>query len=213
MINYFTCAAAGYLVGTINPSYILSKIRGFDIRQRGSGNAGASNALIVLGKLAGVICAIFDIAKAALVILLMKRLFPKMICAFAVTGAACILGHIFPFYMRFRGGKGLACLAGMILAFDWRVFLIMLCYAVVLALVTNYICFVPMTASVVFPFVYGFLRHDWIGVLLLGVVAVVILCKHRENIRRIRMGTEMRLSYLWNKEKEVQRLKVNYHQN
>lgn len=212
-MKYVCCVLVGYLVGSLNPSYFLAKLHGFDIREKGSGNAGASNALILLGKLRGVLCAIFDIAKATLVIWLMGKLFPDFEYSFVLTGVSCILGHIFPFYMKFRGGKGLACLAGTVLAFDWRVFLIMLSCEVMVALATKYICFVPMTASVVFPVVYGLMRHDWIGALLLCLVAAVILFKHRQNIRRIRNGTEMRLSFLWKKDEEIQRLKMNSEKN
>jgi glycerol-3-phosphate acyltransferase PlsY len=137
-------------------------------------------------------------------------MFPEDSLAFAVAATACILGHIFPFYMKFRGGKGLACLAGMILAFDLRVFGIMLAFEVVIALVTKYICFVPMTAAAVFPIVYSFVTRDLRGALLLLAVAVVVLWRHSENIRRIRLGQEMRLSYLWNKDAEMTRMRENY---
>lgn len=204
------CLLIGYLIGMLNPSYMLARLHGFDIRERGSGNAGASNALLLFGKLRGVLCATFDIVKAAGSVFLTRVLFPQDPLVFAVTASACILGHIFPFYMHFRGGKGLACLAGTILAFDLRVFGIMLACALVIALVTNYICFVPMSASVVFPIVYGCMTGNLPGVLLLILVAVVVLWRHGENIRRIRLGRELRLSYMWNKEKETARMQANY---
>lgn len=209
-MKYLCCALVGYLIGMLNPAYILAKIHGFDIRERGSGNAGASNALILLGKLRGAVCAVFDIAKAALAVWLTEWLFPMTPHVFAVTATACILGHIFPFYMKFRGGKGLACLAGTILAYDLRVFGIMLACEIVIALATNYICFVPMSASVAFPFVYGFMTRDILGVVLLIAVAAVVLMRHSENIRRIRAGRELRLTYLWNRDKEAERLKGQY---
>lgn len=207
-MKYICCILIGYLIGTINPSYFLAKIHGFDIREKGSGNAGASNALILFGKLSGVMCALFDIAKAMCVILAMEKLFPELNNVFAVTGVSCILGHIFPFYLKFRGGKGLACLGGMVLAFNWRVFLIMLLGAVIVALATKYICFVPMTASVVFPLIYGAMSHNVVGSLILYIAAVVILFKHKKNIERILNGTELRLSFLWNKDAELERMNI-----
>lgn len=207
---YVVCVLVGYLIGTLNPSFIIAKCRGFDIRQRGSGNAGASNALIVFGKLAGVLCALFDILKATGVVLLMQVIFPDAPFIYAVTATACTLGHIFPFYMRFRGGKGLACLGGIILGYDWRVFLIMLTLAILLALLTRYICFVPMAASLAFPVVYGVMSRDLWGALILAVLIPVIFGRHAENLRRIREGKEMRLSYLWNKKHEVDRLRDKY---
>ena len=207
------CILIGYIIGSVNPAYILSKIKGFDIRKEGSGNAGASNVTLVVGKLAGVACALLDIGKACLAVWITETLFEGFSLAFAITASACILGHIFPFYMRFRGGKGLACLGGAILIFDWRLFLIMLSAELVIVLVFKYICFVPMTASVAFAVIYGILRADVWGALMLLVVSAVILFKHRENIVRIRQGTEVRFSALWNKEKEVERVKKNAEKN
>ena len=192
-------------MGTINPSYIIAKINGFDIRKRGSHNAGASNAVILLGKTVGFTCAIFDIVKPCVAIAVMKHVFPDFKLAFALTGCACILGHILPFYRGFKGGKGLACLGGVILTFDWRVFLVMLLCEVVVAFVTNYICFVPMTAAVAWPFVYGFITKDILGTICFAVVGMVILIKHVENIKRIAGGREMHFSYLWNRKRELKR--------
>lgn len=207
-MKYLICILIGYLIGTINPSYIIAKIRGFDIREKGSKNAGASNALILFGKVLGVACALFDIAKATFAIWLCGKLFPELTYSFAVTGVASILGHIFPFYMKFKGGKGLACLGGMILAFDWRVFLVMLACEIVVALVTNYICFVPLTASVVFPLVYGIMRKDLIGALILCLMIPVMIFKHKENLVRIKKGTEMPFNFLWNKEKALEKMNL-----
>lgn len=213
ILKLLICALIGYLIGTVNPSYIVSRCRGFDIRKKGSGNAGASNAVMVLGKVIGIVCALLDIAKACAAIALTGALFPELSHGFVVTGAACILGHIFPFYMGFRGGKGLASLGGMILMFQWKIFLIMLALELVLVLVTGYICFVPMTASVAFAILYGVMRKDLFGAILLLIVSLVILLKHRENLRRIRLGVEAKISYLWNAEKEQERLRRNAEKN
>ena len=206
---YLICALMGYLVGTINPAYIISKIRGFDIRKKGSGNAGASNAVIVLGRVIGVLCALFDILKATLIIWVAGKIFPDLAFSFAITGVACIVGHIFPFYMKFRGGKGLACLGGVVLAFDWRVFLIMLAGEILVAILSNYICFVPVTAGLIFPVVYGVMTRDVWGALILLLAGLLIVYRHKDNFKRIRNGSEARLSYLWNKDKEIERLQNN----
>ena len=209
-MKYILCVLIGYLIGAINPSYIIGKIRGVDIRQKGSKNAGASNALILFGKVLGIGCALFDIAKATFAIWLCGKLFPELTYSFAITGVACILGHVFPFYMKFRGGKGLACLGGTILAFDWRVFLILLAVEIVIVLLGKYICFVPMTASVIFSVVYGVMRKDILGALLFFGASVIICLKHIENVKRILAGKELRISYLWNRSKEAERLKEQY---
>ncbi len=208
-IEYLYCTLIGYLIGAFNPSYLLSKIRGFDIRKRGSGNAGASNALIIFGKVWGTVCAVIDIAKAYFSIFLTEFLFSDFAHALTVTGAACILGHAFPFYMRFRGGKGLACLAGLILYFDWRVFLIMLAAEIAVALISDYICLVPVTASAAFPIIYAILTKDFWGTLILLSVTVIIFIRHIGNFKRIKNGAELRLSYLWKPHAEADRLKEN----
>ncbi len=206
------CILIGYAIGIINPSYIIGKIKGLDIRKQGSKNAGASNALILFGKTVGILCALFDIAKASIAILIASKIFPFFEYAFAVTGTACIIGHMFPVYMKFRGGKGLACLGGMVLAFDWRVFLIMLAAEIVIVLVTDYICFVPMSASVAFPIIFGIMRQDLISALIMCIMTVAILAKHVNNIIKISQGKEMHFSFLWNKDKEMQRM-VDAHQD
>ena len=208
-MKYVLCIFIGYLMGAINPSYIIAKIRGFDIREKGSGNAGASNALIIFGKVVGVVCALFDIAKATFAIWLCGKLFPELTYSFAVTGVACILGHVFPFYMEFRGGKGLACLGGMILAFDWRVFLILLAAEIVVAVATDYICFVPLTASAVFPIVYGIMRQDARGALIISLILPLMIYKHKENLKRIKQKTEMPFSFLWNKDKALAKTNIS----
>ena len=207
-MKYILCILIGYLIGTVNPSYIIAKARGFDIREKGSKNAGASNALILFGKVLGIGCALFDIAKATFAIWFCGKLFPELTYSFAVTGVACILGHVFPFYMNFKGGKGLACLGGMILAFDWRVFLIMLAAEIIVAIVTDYICFVPLTASAVFPIGYGIMRQDARGALIISLILPLMIYKHKENLRRIKQKTEMPFSFLWKKEKALEKTNI-----
>ena len=208
-MKYVFCILIGYLIGAINPSYIIAKLRGFDIREKGSKNAGASNALILFGKVLGIGCALFDIAKATFAIWLCGKLLPELTYSFAVTGVACILGHVFPFYMDFKGGKGLACLGGMILAFDCRVFLIMLAAEIIVAIVTDYICFVPLTASAVFPIVYGIMRQDARGTLIISLILPLMIYKHKENLKRIKQKTEMPFSFLWNKDKALAKTNIS----
>lgn len=117
-MHFVICAFIGYLIGNINPAYIISRLNGFDIREHGSGNAGASNAVITMGKRVGLFIALFDISKGAVATLIGARLFPRYALAKIISGSFCILGHIFPILMNFYGGKGLASLAGMILSYS-----------------------------------------------------------------------------------------------
>lgn len=208
-MRYLLCVIISYLIGTFNPSYIVGVKKCINVKEKGSKNAGASNALILFGKVVGVVCALLDIGKACLAIALCRKIFSGLSYVFAIAGTSCIIGHIFPFYLKFKGGKGLACLGGVVLMFDFRYFLLLLAAELVIALATDYICFVPITASVIFPVSYGILRGDVIGALILGISAVVMLAKHIENIKRMRKGEEMRLSYLWNKDKELGRITQN----
>ncbi len=199
------CCIIGYLLGNINPAFLFAKLKGYDPRVDGSGNAGASNAFILAGKLAFFATAILDILKAFLACRLCRYLFPSLPLAEQIGGVACILGHMYPAALRFRGGKGLASLGGVILSWDWRAFLILLAMAILIAFVSNYICFVAPTMSLLFPALHYWHDRSWPAALVLLIPAVPIFLKHTENFRRIREGTEVRVSYLWNKDRELKR--------
>lgn len=202
------CMLFGYGLGCINPAYIMGRLRGIDLRKSGSKNAGASNAILLLGKLAGIFSALFDITKAAVAFWLAPVILSDLPLAAEIAGACAIIGHIFPFYMKFRGGKGTACLGGVLLAMDWRLLLILLAVEIVVVLITDYLCMMPITAAVVIPVLYGVLGDSglgWLlnakggldGALVLSVAMVVILLVNIKNIRRLIHGTEMRFSYVW----------------
>lgn len=209
----FTSIIIGYLLGCINLSYLLSKMKGFDIRKYGSGNAGASNVIIVIGRKAGAVVAIFDIFKAYFAVKLCGLIFPAAFAGHAnyaacIAGAASIIGHIFPFYMGFKGGKGLASLGGTILALDVRMFFVLLFIAVLIALITDYICFVPISMALIFPVAYGYLHDSYICILILLCASVFIWYKHMENIRRIKTGEELKFHFLWNRKSESERFGI-----
>ena len=199
------CCVIGYLLGNINPAFLFARLKGYDPRVDGSGNAGASNAFILAGKTAFFATAILDILKAFLACRLCRSLFPSLPVAEQIGGVACILGHMFPAALRFRGGKGLASLGGVILSWDWRAFLALLALAILIAFLTNYICFVAPTMSLLFPALYYIRTRYLPAALVLLIPAIPIFFKHAENIRRIREGTEVRMSYLWNKDGELKR--------
>ena len=220
VFQYILCVLFGYVIGGINPSYIIGRLRGIDIRKKGSGNAGASNAMILMGKKVGIFSAVFDIAKGAAAFLCAPLIFRQIAYASVIAGTACIIGHICPAYMKFRGGKGLACIAGIVIGIDWRFFLILLATEVALALIADYICVIPMTAAFIVPLCYGFLGSDglgwllhadggWIGAAILAVASVAILLRHIQNIKRIIAGKEVHLSYLWTKDKDAEIARVS----
>ena len=204
------CGAMGYLLGSINPAYIFGKLRGFDIRNRGSGNAGATNVTLVIGKAAGLLCALLDIFKSYAAYKLARILFPLLTYAGILAGCCCVLGHIFPVWMNFAGGKGLACIGGLILAYDVKLFFILLLAEVLLTLITQYICVMPLSICVIFPAIYAYQTGSWIGTLILASLIPVVIYKHLPNIRRILTGQEARISWLWNAEREEARLKERF---
>ena len=123
------CLGIGYIFGMFQTGYLVGKSHHIDIRQCGSGNAGTTNALRTLGKKAGAITLLGDMFKCVLAILLIDHLFKNnyqdiLPLLGMYTAAGCVLGHNFPFYLHFKGGKGVAASAGMLLALDWKVFLI-----------------------------------------------------------------------------------------
>lgn len=203
------CCLIGYIVGLVNPSYLIAKHRGFDIRQSGSGNAGGSNALIMMGKKVGVFCMLFDIFKAYLCLSIVKHYFSATPTVFASAALGCELGHIFPVQMHFKGGKGLACYGGIVLAFNPKLFLIMLLSEAVFLAFAKYVCMVAITASAIFPLLYYHFAQDGIGAILMLVIAVIIFCKHIGNLQRIRAGREVKINFLWNRESEISRVTEN----
>ena len=209
-MNFLLCTAMGYFLGTINPAYIFGKLRGFDIRGRGSGNAGATNVTLVMGKAAGALCAVLDIFKSYFAYKLARMLFPALTYAGILASCACILGHIFPAGMGFAGGKGLACMGGLVLAYDAKLFLILLVIEVLLTLISNYICVMPLSLCVILPVIYAWQTGDAAGTLLLASLIPVVVYKHLPNLQRILTGQEARISWLWNAKKEEERLKEKF---
>lgn len=192
-VNYLFAALLGYLLGSANLTYFLSKARGIDARKNGSGNLGASNATVLMGWYAGAAVALHDGLKAAIAVWVCQFMFPETAHVGALAGIASVLGHIFPFYLGFRGGKGLASYMGMTMALDWRVALAVLVLGVILTVATDYIAIATISVATVVPVILGVIKQSLIlaGILLLGTV--VMYFKHIENIRRIRSGTEIGL--------------------
>ena len=196
----------GYLIGCISPAYLIGRKKGYDVRTSGSCNAGASNTIIMAGKAAGIFVALFDIAKAAAACRLGAALLPELEYAGQIAGVACVIGHMFPVFLGFRGGKGFACLGGIVLAHSVRVFLLMLAIAVLIGLASNYIAVSTVSMAAIWPVYYGATTGNWAGAAILAIPFVPVFIKHMENFRRISRGEELRLSYLWKKDTELERI-------
>lgn len=191
-MGYLLAILGGYLLGCSNMAFYLEKIMKKSVRGGGSGNLGASNAVILLGWKAGILVGAHDIGKAILAVYLAKWLLPGYEYAAVAAGVSCVLGHIFPFYLKFKGGKGFASYVGMIFALDWRVALAIIAMIFVVTLITDYIVAATVMTTVSAPISLGIHNGRWILALILCVASVVILYRHRENLVRIFIkGTEI----------------------
>lgn len=202
-MKYLLVALAAYLIGCSNMALYIAKVRKVDLKKHGSGNPGASNAAILMGWRAGVAVAIHDIGKAWLAVFLAGLLFPQLPAVRETAGIACVLGHIFPFYMRFKGGKGFASYLGMTLALNWKFALIMMAVVLLVTVIADYIVVGTFTTIAVVPVYFGMATHSVAAALLLLAGSVAIFCRHWENICRIRKGTEIGLRSTIKKEHRV----------
>ncbi len=193
-MDYFVSCAIGYFLGCINAAYFLSRSRGFDIRDRGSGNAGASNVVANMGWKYGVMTAAFDILKGFFAVLIAQWLFPNTPSIGLIAGMFAVIGHIFPFYLRFRGGKGFASYIGAMFAFNWKVAAVILIISLAIGLITSYIALATLTFSTAFTIYYILQQLAAILLVLLIFVEIVIIVKHLSNIKRILSGTEDKIS-------------------
>lgn len=184
-MSYALSFIIGYLLGCFNTAYFISKTKGFDIRETGSGNAGASNIKISLGWKFGILTALTDILKAYIAVKLCQYLFPNDELIGFIGGAAAVLGHIFPFYLKFKGGKGYACYTGMLLAINYKLALIMMAYGVITTLVTNYIALATISTSYIVLIYYIYIKAPIGIIIILLILAIVITYKHLINIKRI----------------------------
>lgn len=202
-LYYVIIALIGYLFGCSNLAFFLGKARGFDIRTYGSNNAGASNATVTMGLKVGMLVGLHDVLKSFLAAFLAAALFPAIPGAAAVAGTAAVIGHIFPFYLGFQGGKGFASFLGLTLALDWRFFLAIVIVVALITLISDYIVPGTLTTIISFP-IYLAIRHIGIFIIALVCVAsVVILLKHLVNIKRLITGEEIGLRRAMSKKDKV----------
>ena len=192
-MGYLLVIAGAYLLGCSNMAFYLSRFNKVDFRAGGSGNLGASNATALMGWRAGIAVAIHDAGKSLLAVLLAKLLFSELPCIGAVAGVASVLGHVFPFYLKFKGGKGFASYIGMTLALNWKLALVILALVLFVTVLTDYIVVGTTLTILTVPVYLGIAEHSILLALILCVATVVIMYKHRMNYVRIYNGTEIGL--------------------
>lgn len=202
------CVLIGYLLGLFQTSYIIGKLHHTDIREHGSGNAGTTNALRTFGKKAGALTLLGDCLKCVLAVVLVKMIFRKdygeilpLLSIYAAAG--CVLGHNFPFYLKFRGGKGIAASVGMLIAFDWRMLIVAAIVFFTIFFSTHYVSLCSICAYVVSMIcmvifgemgLYGMDRpHVLEMYAVMAFLTLLALYRHRQNIVRLMNGTENKI--------------------
>lgn len=199
------CLAAGYVFGLIQTGYLYGKVVHKDIRQYGSGNSGTTNALRVLGKKAGIIVFLGDFLKAVVLCLLIRFLYgktqPEMMPLLVLYGGfGVVLGHNYPCYLHFKGGKGIAATSGVIITMDWRITLVCLAAFIISVAATRIVSIGSLLVVTIFlgmwvifglmgmlPLSGAYLTESYIIVILFAALAY---WRHRANIRRLLNGTE-----------------------
>ena len=207
MAAYIIVGIVAYLIGSISFSVIISKkMAGFDVREKGSGNAGATNMLRSVGKKAAILTLLGDALKGVVAIL-----FAIIVGALAksadksllvqIAGILVVVGHTFPIFFGFKGGKGVATSLGVLLMTNWKIGLICLVFALVLMAVTRMVSLGSIGAAVLFPVLVLFIHTNFTisegsSYFIYSVIlAAIVIFNHRANVQRILNGTENKLSF------------------
>lgn len=210
-MEYIIIAIIAYLIGSINFSILISKKKaGYDIRQKGSGNAGTTNMLRNLGKKYAAITLICDVLKGVVAIgiaIIVGNILGDTNKALLVqiAGVAVVIGHTFPIFFGFKGGKGVATSLGILLMTNWQLGLICLVFALVLMALTRVVSMGSIAAAILYPVLTLFVGggHYIVESTGLGngyfiysvILAIIVIFNHRENIKRILNGTENKISF------------------
>ena len=207
MVFNVITAIIAYLIGSVNFSVILSKkMAGFDVREKGSGNAGTTNMLRSVGKKAAALTLICDVLKGVVAILIAMFIgwafkIENQSLLVQIAGIAVVIGHTFPIFFGFKGGKGVATSLGILIMSNWQIGLICLVFGVLLIALTRMVSLGSCSAAVLFPVLTLFITDNYIvsqgsGYLIYSIIlAVIVLYNHRSNIKRIMEGNENRISF------------------
>lgn len=193
MINYIICLIGGYLLGSLPFGLILTRLSGQgDIREIGSGNIGATNVLRTGNKLLALITLILDGGKGAIAVYLAHLIFQEQVLLYFAGGAA-FFGHLYPLFLKFKGGKGVATFLGTLLALNWPLGLGCCLTWFVAMLIFRISSLSALIAAALSPLYGYFLVKDAELALFAGLLAIMIFIRHRDNIKRLMAGTEPRV--------------------
>lgn len=184
----------GYLIGCISPSAWISKKKHVDLKNEGTKNLGATNTALVLGKAAGIFVMIFDIAKSFFSYKLARLLFPQLALAGILACIGAILGHCFPVFMHFQGGKGLAAFGGLVMAYNPWFFVLIVALGLVLLAIFNTGVVVPMLASILFPILVYWQSRSLAETAAVLVACIIIVIMHWSNLQRAKTKTDVVLA-------------------
>jgi glycerol-3-phosphate acyltransferase PlsY len=187
-------AAAGYLLGSLNSALIVGRFYGVDVRQHGSGNAGTTNTMRTLGKKAALFVLLGDIAKGLLAYVAGYFIFGGQIGGM-IAGTAAIIGHIWPVYFGFKGGKGVLTTLAVLFMLDWRAALGLLGVFIIILALTRFVSLGSIIGAFLFPFVEILLGRNTETIIFSAIIAVLIIVMHRANIKRLLRGTESKFSF------------------
>lgn len=198
MTGFFLAAVLSYLLGAIPFGYILVRaFRGQDVRQSGSGNIGATNVARSFPGL-GVVTLLLDASKGATAVILIRTIFPGQRVLTGVAALCAVVGHIFPVWLGFRGGKGVATSLGSFVMLAPKAVLVVIGVFVAVVLLFRYVSLGSIISVALFP-IFAWWLHDYGGVqAMLGFMAaaaILVVAKHHENIGRLRAGTEPRFQW------------------
>ncbi len=192
-IHYLIFALAGYLVGSVSTAIITCKLMGLeDPRSVGSNNPGATNVLRHGGKMAAIITLIGDMLKGLIPVMVVTMIEPAA-AAVALTGLGAFLGHIFPVYYGFKGGKGVATFYGVLLGFSWIAGLATLVIWLLSAFVSKLSSLSALVSALSAPFILWLLSHSPELTVTLGLMTALLFWRHRSNVRNIIQGKEHRI--------------------
>lgn len=208
MATYIIIAIIAYAIGSINFSVLISrKMAGFDVREKGSGNAGTTNMLRSVGKKAAIITLLCDILKGIVAIgiaLIAGNIVKNVDKAVLVqiAGILVVIGHTFPIFFEFKGGKGVATSLGVIMMINWKIGLICLVFALAIMAFSKMVSMGSVGAAILFPVLTLFIDTNFIvkasGMkyfIFSVILAAIVIFNHRANIKRIASGTENKLSF------------------
>jgi glycerol-3-phosphate acyltransferase PlsY len=203
-VGYILTVLIAYLLGSVPTGFLVAKSRGIDIRTLGSGNIGATNVFRILGKPAGIFVLLADAAKGFLAVFVVAKVLsgwfdpaagPTARDWFDICGgAAAILGHNYTCWLHFKGGKGIATSAGVLVALVSVPLLIILGVWIIVFALTRYVSLASMSAAFALPFATWAVGKNWTLILVTSALAALAIYKHKANIRRLMNGTEDRIT-------------------